>query len=368
MRNFICNTRTVTRDIKVRVELWQFVLGMLLMLGLSAPHDAAAQTPKVQTSISVPTNPNSANYERYYLKDGDQGTGEYLQNIHYGTTGNDFGISFYTAFKKRIDITNNGINIFNADSKNYSSIQAQPSAVVDGGGAYTTSLPTSALVLNAAGGNVGIGTTTPKQKLDVNGNVNALDFYLKGKPLAEVIDQMIGSRVQRSDSGPETITVRTTENGNTSTIVGTVVIAASETNKRSLSSLDLSHFKDHFTLFVDDGVVAEDYIVRLASEWNKKDWPDYVFEEDYQLKPLSEVEKFVNANKHLPGVPSRDEVDEKGGYSMPDLNLILLKKIEELTLHAIAQEKKIEEFTLRATSQERQIEELRKMVVSLSTK
>ncbi|MBT1695596.1 hypothetical protein KK083_01830 [Fulvivirgaceae bacterium PWU4] len=69
--------------------------------------------------------------------------------------------------------------------------------------------------------------------------------------------------------------------------------------------------------------------------------PDYVFEKDYNLLPLSEVEAYINANKHLPEVPSAKEM-EANGLNLKEMNLLLLKKVEELTLHLIEANKKIE--------------------------
>ncbi len=68
---------------------------------------------------------------------------------------------------------------------------------------------------------------------------------------------------------------------------------------------------------------------------------DYVFEKDYELKPLSAVEQFVKENKHLPEIPSEKEMLEKG-LSVNEFQIKLLKKIEELTLYIIEQDKKIE--------------------------
>lgn len=65
---------------------------------------------------------------------------------------------------------------------------------------------------------------------------------------------------------------------------------------------------------------------------------DYVFEEDYNLQSLSEVEDYVKANKHLPGVPSAQEMAENG-VSVSEMSNLLLEKIEELTLHMIQLEK-----------------------------
>jgi hypothetical protein len=66
--------------------------------------------------------------------------------------------------------------------------------------------------------------------------------------------------------------------------------------------------------------------------------PDYVFEPTYNLLPLSEVESYIKANKHLPEVPSAKEMEEEG-LNLKEMNLLLLKKVEELTLHLIEMKK-----------------------------
>lgn len=63
-------------------------------------------------------------------------------------------------------------------------------------------------------------------------------------------------------------------------------------------------------------------------------WAEYVFEEDYKLPTLEETEKFIQKNGHLPEVPKASEV-ETNGISLGEMNKILLKKIEELTLQVI---------------------------------
>jgi hypothetical protein len=66
--------------------------------------------------------------------------------------------------------------------------------------------------------------------------------------------------------------------------------------------------------------------------------PDYVFEKDYPLMSLEETKAYIDANKHLPEVPSAKEM-EKNGVQLGEMNLLLLKKLEELTLHLIEQQK-----------------------------
>lgn len=65
---------------------------------------------------------------------------------------------------------------------------------------------------------------------------------------------------------------------------------------------------------------------------------DYVFDENYDLKSLDEVESFVKENKHLPGVPSASEIAENG-MSVSQMSNLLLEKVEELTLHMIELQK-----------------------------
>ncbi len=72
-------------------------------------------------------------------------------------------------------------------------------------------------------------------------------------------------------------------------------------------------------------------------------WSDFVFDENYALRSLSEVEAFINENKHLPDVPSEEEVLENG-INLGEMDAILLQKIEELTLYVIELEKKVEKL------------------------
>ena len=70
---------------------------------------------------------------------------------------------------------------------------------------------------------------------------------------------------------------------------------------------------------------------------------DFVFAEDYQLRPLSEVKAFIIENKHLPEIKSAQEMQEDG-VSVSELQTKLLQKIEELTLYLIQQEQTIQDL------------------------
>ncbi|MBO9675433.1 MAG: hypothetical protein J7577_18435 [Sphingobacteriaceae bacterium] len=69
-------------------------------------------------------------------------------------------------------------------------------------------------------------------------------------------------------------------------------------------------------------------------------WPDYVFEEGYKVGTLEELESYIKANRHLPEIPIAQEV-ESNGVELGAMNKLLLKKIEELTIHLIEKDKQI---------------------------
>ncbi|GGD55149.1 hypothetical protein GCM10011514_19180 [Emticicia aquatilis] len=74
---------------------------------------------------------------------------------------------------------------------------------------------------------------------------------------------------------------------------------------------------------------------------NEKQWSDRVFEQNYYLMPLKEVEKFIAKNNHLPNLPSATEV-VKNGVAMDEMVSKLLEKVEELTLYTIQQQREID--------------------------
>lgn len=97
-----------------------------------------------------------------------------------------------------------------------------------------------------------------------------------------------------------------------------------------------SSLTDKYSLFVKQGILSEDYAIAPISSW-----ADFVFDEKYKLRPLNEVEHFIDKNKHLPDVPSAQQVETEG-YSQHEMNKVLLQKIEELSLYIIQQDKEIQ--------------------------
>jgi trimeric autotransporter adhesin len=74
---------------------------------------------------------------------------------------------------------------------------------------------------------------------------------------------------------------------------------------------------------------------------NQNQWSDKVFDKKYKLLKINQLEKFIEANNHLPNVPSASEV-VKDGVAMDAMVSKLLEKVEELTLYMIQQQKEIE--------------------------
>lgn len=91
----------------------------------------------------------------------------------------------------------------------------------------------------------------------------------------------------------------------------------------SLNGEDLSNY----SLYVKGGLLTEKFRIETG-------WADYVFDADYELLSLAQVEAFIDENGHLPNVPSAEAV-EKTGIEMGDMKRIQQEKIEELTLYII---------------------------------
>ena len=111
----------------------------------------------------------------------------------------------------------------------------------------------------------------------------------------------------------------------------------------------------------ENGVSIPQGILYVANKIKTKDldvapnetvWPDYVFEDNYALKSLEEVKEFINEEGHLPGVPSASTIQSEG-YNLPEMNALLMKKIEELTLYILElkQENKAQSERIEALEQ-----------------
>ena len=91
-----------------------------------------------------------------------------------------------------------------------------------------------------------------------------------------------------------------------------------------------------YALAVKGGILTSEVFVKEVGEWH-----DDVFLNEYNLLPLSDLEEYIQSNGHLPDVPSEAAVLENG-YNVVEMEGILLKKIEELTLYTIELQRELE--------------------------
>lgn len=132
-----------------------------------------------------------------------------------------------------------------------------------------------------------------------------------------------------------------------------------ESGNLSIGTSNTTYNNIEYKLTVKGKIHAEEVLIDLNIPA-----PDYVFEKDYPIKTIQEVERYINKNKHLPEIPSATEIAQNG-LSIGEMNMLLLKKIEELTLYAIEQDKKTKEQSKKIKMLEEQNAGLKNLTVRL---
>jgi hypothetical protein len=182
----------------------------------------------------------------------------------------------------------------------------------------------SNVVINDAPlGNVGIGTGSPFDKLTVLTPVNSFGLtHTNGTvELSTYAGPSLGEMGTKTNHNLGFFT----NGSNAQMIINTNGNVGIGTN----SAL--------YKLEVNGNIRAKEVIVETG-------WADYVFEKDYRLRSIDELEEYLAENKHLPNVPSANEI-EKNGLKIAETNKAMMEKIEELSLYIIQLNKKIEALT-----------------------
>jgi hypothetical protein len=207
-----------------------------------------------------------------------------------------------------------------------------------------TKATTPVLVMRQSG-NVGIGTVDPQEKLHVaNGKIMASHPNYHGINVRMEADNVPVIRFSRDGDGNHvtyqnafigqfynqhlgsySLGIGTGSSANGNADANTTVITIPLSGNVGIGTTTPDH-----KLTVDGAVKCEEVKVEIFAGTG----PDYVFEKDYALTPLGELEAYINQNKHLPEIPSAKEMEAEG-LNLKEMNLLLLKKVEELTLHVI---------------------------------
>ena len=194
-------------------------------------------------------------------------------------------------------------------------------------------------------GKVGVGTTNPKEKLQVG---NGFAFHDGGNKVIGFQTYYEGGAWKNlSSARPTSVSGDAAGHLVFSTGSGTSVGGASNLTKRMIinnsGNVGIGTLGPSHKLSVNGTIRAKEVIVESG-------WSDYVFEDDYRLAPLAEVEAHITAHGHLPGIPSATEI-EQNGAKLSELVTLQMAKIEELTLHLIEKEKQLSSANERIEEQ-----------------
>ncbi|MBB6129951.1 hypothetical protein [Mucilaginibacter lappiensis] len=201
-------------------------------------------------------------------------------------------------------------------------------------------------------GNVGIGTTTPSARLSISGGALLMDnaSWYSSKNASGTTTSLFGIGLDNNIYMGDLF-----GNDPTGNVIfrtnGVDQIRINPSGNVAIGTTDPKGYK----LAVNGSVIATSMTVKVNSAW-----PDYVFKKDYQLPSLQDVKTYIDQNQHLPEVPSEQQI-AKEGLNLGDMNKLLMKKVEELTLYLIDEHKKNKD-------QQVQIDQLKKEIQLLNKK
>jgi hypothetical protein len=192
------------------------------------------------------------------------------------------------------------------------------------------------LLLQKEGGNVGIGTGAPINILHV------------AKASGTAYSSLAQLRVSSGGTNGNRAAVILSDDQLSDAKISYLPAAASADRLLSLSAsstesdfvirgdgnIGIGTLSPSEKLSIEGNISVNGTIKSKKIKVTQSGWADYVFDNDYTLRSLASLEKYIGLNKHLPGVPSAKEVGESG-IDLGDTQALLLKKIEELTLYII---------------------------------
>ena len=202
--------------------------------------------------------------------------------------------------------------------------------------------------INGVNGRVGIGTTSPENRLHVVGNMK-----VEGNNPSLLIKD--------TGNNPSTFKIFNDEGMGIHQMSGASGSGTRFFIDQATGFVGIGKTDPKETLDVSGSIKAKRVVLDIGT------FPDYVFADDYSLMPLADVEAYIKANKHLPKMPTEATVVENGA-DLGKINILLVEKVEELTLYTIAQEKELQ--AQKATSKQllEQLTALQKQINELAKK
>ncbi len=308
-----------------------------------------------------------------YVPDGSIGVGKSLNtNIGIGTSspiakfdvrgniyipnGYSYNIGSISDYGNRLRLSNNGTNAYIDYYQNLFFRSGSSNSSIN--------------MILTSNGNIGLGTTTPAARLAIESTSGLMGLYINHQSSADYTwgmkinvnrDLTKALIISNALSGKDVMLVygngQIYGNGFNVTSGGCFSVsnigdwalgysAAATGDFAKAFTLKDKNGKEAFTVF-GSGVVNAKKIYAEAFEVRPDAfniyWFDNVFSSKYKLKPIKELDMYIQKNRHLPDIPSEKDVKENG-FNMAQMDGLLLKKIEELTLYILQQQKEIDQL------------------------
>ena len=199
---------------------------------------------------------------------------------------------------------------------------------------------------------VGINTAFPTSALTVKGHADISSLNVRGG------SELEGRTRVRSDlPSTASIDMFSVFNGNNVNVFsaasdGSIRIGVTPNTDKAIRVYNNLQNKDVFRVMGNGDVWANNITVTLPGNY-----PDYVFENEYKLMPLYDLEAFIIKNKHLPNIPKASYVEEHG-MDLGELSRLQMEKIEELTLYIIEIQKRVNKLEEENKSLKQKFEQL----------